>query len=191
MAWSLPKLDTQHRNLIAPTLCLCKDFVLAHEYGHLLAGDRDHPAYVTAQRQSPVPDLEIPTASHEAEFVADHAAVETVWAAIVGDAIPSASEERTLFAGLLLFFLLDRVIRAADGQLQLSGPPRVIETHPAPDERLQRVETWLSNVQHHDTSFTLLESFGDWFNHYVPPAIAEIEEVSQAIVRSDTPWWRM
>jgi hypothetical protein len=191
IAWQLPELDKQRKNLIAPTLGLCEDFVLAHEYGHLLAGDRDHPAYVTAPRQSPVPELAIPTTSQQAEFTADHAAVETVWAAIVGDAVLSASEERTLFAGLLLFFLLDSVVRAADAQLQPSGPPRVVETHPAPDERSQRIATWLSTIQRYDTSFTLLDSFRAWFNHYVPGAITEIEEVNQTIVRSDSPWWRM
>lgn len=191
MTWQIPELDAQRDNLIAPTLGICEDFILAHEYGHLLAGDRDHPAYLTAPPQAALPDLAIPTASQQAEFAADQAAVETVWAAIVDDAVLSPSKERTLFAGLLLFFLLDRVVRAADVSLKASSPPPVVETHPSPQERSQRITAWLSNHQRHETSFTLLASYEAWFDHYAPGAISEIEMVNQTVVRSKEPWWRM
>jgi hypothetical protein len=191
MTWQIPQLDARRSNLIAPTLGICEDFVLAHEYGHLLAGDRDQPDYLTAPVQAPVPDLAIPTASQQAEFAADQLAVETVWAAIVGDAVPSPYEERTLFAGLLLFFLLDTVVRAADVRLRATSPALVVETHPPPQERSQRIATWLASHQRHETSFSLWESFEDWFNHYTPGAINEIEVVNQTVVRSKEPWWRM
>ncbi|HVT67012.1 MAG TPA: hypothetical protein VHF26_04625, partial [Trebonia sp.] len=190
MAWPTPPLDERRANLIAPTLGVCEDFVLAHEYGHLLAGDRDDPAYLTAPPQAPVPGLEIPTASQEAEFAADQRGVEIVTAALEPAGGFGYAQETYLFTGIMLFFLLDVVLSHAGTTLAPGGQPAIVTTHPEPADRLNRAAVLLRAQQRHDESFSLLYSIRDWLDHYMPQALARIAEVNQAIVRSDTPWWR-
>jgi hypothetical protein len=190
MAWPTPPLDERRGSLIAPTLRVCEAFVLAHEYGHLLAGDRDHPAYLTAPPEAPVPGLEIPTASQEAEFAADQRGVEIVTAALEPADGRGSTDETYLFTGIMLFFLLDLVLSHAATTLKPNSQPTIVTTHPEPVDRLNRAAALLHAQQRHEQSFSLLYSIRDWLDNYMPPALARITEVNQTIVRSDKPWWR-
>jgi hypothetical protein len=192
MTWPTLPLQGRRSELVSPTLGLCEDFVLAHEIGHVLTGDRAGARYVSASAEAPVPGLDIPVASHDAEFAADRAGTEIVRAAFQVDESIGPMDERSLYGGILFFFLIDHAVRAAQQALDLSAAKRrcgVVTTHPPGTQRMERLVA--AFPPHHDTSFTLVESFGSWFEHYLPGALARIEQVNETIVRRDEPWWRI
>jgi Zn-dependent protease with chaperone function len=193
MTWSTPPLQGRRSDLIAPTLALCEDFVLAHELGHVLAGDRvEAVTYLSAPVEAPVPGLDIPVAAHDAELAADRLAAEIVRAAFGVDESIGPADERSLYAGLLFFFLVDEAVRSAKNHLDAAAAQRrsgAITTHPPGAERMERLVA--AFPPRHDTSLTLVRSFGVWFEHYLPSALAHIEEVNRTIIRRDEPWWRI
>jgi len=192
MTWSTPPLQGRRSELIASTLALCEDFVLAHEIGHVLAGDRLEATYMSAPAEAPVPGLDIPLADHQAELAADHTGAEIVMAAFGVDASLGPMDERSLWAGLLFFFLVDDAVRSTQGHLDTPTVKRrsgAVTTHPPAGQRREQLVT--AFPPRHDTSLTLVESFEAWFEHYLPGAITHIEEVNRTIVRRDEPWWRI
>jgi hypothetical protein len=191
MTWSTPQLPEPRSQLVVRTLGLCEDFVLAHEIAHVLAGDRATARYVSAPAQAPVPGLDIPVADHEAEFAADRVGTEIVRARFGVDDSIGPMDERSLYAGLLFFFRIDEVVRTAKNHLDGATAQRrsgAVTTHPSGAERRARLVT--AFPPRHDTSLTLARSFDAWFDHYLPGAVAHIEEVNQTIIRRDEPWWR-
>jgi hypothetical protein len=136
MTWSTPPLQGRRSDLIAPTLGLCEDFVLAHEIGHVLAGDRLEATYISAPVEAPVPGLDIPVADHEAEFAADRVGAEIVRATFGVDESIGPMDERSLCAGLLFFFLIEEAVRSAKSHLDASAAERrsgAVTTHPGPN----------------------------------------------------------
>lgn len=186
MTWSTPPLEGRRRDLVAATLGVCEDFVLAHEIGHVLAGDRDGGRYLSAPADAPVPGLDVPVAGHEAELAADRVGAEIVLAALGVDAAIGPMDERSLWAGLLFFFVIDEAVRAATSRLEGPAP---VATHPGAPERTERLVT--AFPPRHDTALALVHAFGAWFEHYLPGAVAHIEEVNRTITRRDEPWWRV
>jgi hypothetical protein len=95
-------------------------------------------------------------------------------------------DERSLWAGLLFFFVIDEAVRAATSRLEGPAP---VATHPGAPERTERLVT--AFPPRHDTALTLVHAFGAWSEHYLPGAVAHIEEVNRTITRRDEPWWRV
>jgi hypothetical protein len=185
-----PALPSDRTRQIDTLVTVCETFLVAHEFGHILAGHRAAPRYVL-QPDAPTDLKEVPIGSPVEEFEADEIAVDLlVRFATAPDGTRSLALESDLFGGILFFFLIDEAIRSlAAGQEKASHVP-VVTTHPQSHDRISRIREKLTAVQHHPatftsrvSSFTRWESLKGWLEEHLPGVREWFDQIDEVMIR--------
>jgi hypothetical protein len=134
-AWKLPRLPEERERPLGFVLTRAEQFVLAHEIGHAALG---HIAIGDPERRHRVGDY-----SPEQESDADRFAVDLLVRAHKRAANWEALSPY-LAGAVMTFFAVAEALNVLETGLGLSSPDK--ESHPATDERMNRVATQLQEA---------------------------------------------
>jgi hypothetical protein len=185
-----PALPQDRLRQIETLVTVCETFLVAHEFGHILAGHRANPRYAL-QPDSPTDLKEVPIGSATEEFEADEIAVDLlVRFATAPDGARSVALESDLFAGILFLFLLDDAVRTLATRHEKANHVPVVTTHPQSKDRIHRIIGKLRAVQHHPatftsqvSSFTRWESLKDWLDEHLSGVSRWFDQIDEVMIR--------
>lgn len=174
----LPMGSVAKSMLAASLVKSTEKFVLAHEYGHAVAGHLANPKTVVTRTRAG--EVGLIAKSWEQEMEADVIALGVLLASAprIVDSQEKMFELEMVVSGPLIFFgianLLERVVEEVEG----FGSRLVAETHPPPQMRLDLVKRFLRDAGCKDVVFRLTDASLEMLSQMASEVIVEIRKLS-------------
>ena len=140
-----------------------KKFVVAHEFGHILAGHLDETRSININSYSD--DLNLIAKDWLMEYEADIYAIRLQLGSgeIVVDSDAELRKLEIIFLGAMIFFEIDRLINMIWKEMKGYGDVLFVGDHPPSNIRWKRINDYYTELVGHDIDTPYINTFQYWF----------------------------